>query len=59
MNVTAFVGISSLVLVVWLGLAFFREVPSQRYQPAPAAGNNPPADNAQAPRLAIGEKISD
>ena len=59
MNVTAFVGISSLLLVVWLGLAFIREVPSQRYQPAPAAGNNPAAGTAQLPRLASGEGISE
>lgn len=59
MNVTAFVGISSLLIVVWLGLAFFREVPSQRYQPAPAAGNNPPAGSSQLPRLASGEGISE
>ena len=52
MNIRSFVGVSSAVLLAWLGATYFHKIPSERY---PRQGR-PSASSEKTP---AGERIAD
>lgn len=52
MHVSTFISLASLLLCTWLGVAFFREVPTRSYPATEAAIANKPAEKT-TPILAM------
>jgi hypothetical protein len=54
MNVSRFIGLSSAVLITWLGFAFFHEVPQERH----SGQERFTSETAKSPLLQITEKTT-
>ena len=54
MQVSTFIGLASLVLCTWLGVAFFREVPVQSYPSIPITATGGPAQ-PELPPVALSD----